>query len=75
MTTFRTGNMWTVWDEVDFFVITTNSTIKQNGAVVMGRGIAKQVRGYFPGIGNGGLPYGAVRPLLDDLPSNKEQNA
>lgn len=50
MPVFRTGNMWDVFDEVDHFVITTNAIIKANGAVVMGAGIAKQVRDRFPGI-------------------------
>lgn len=44
------GNMWSAWDQVDHFLITTNSTVKSNGAVVMGRGIARQMRDQFPGI-------------------------
>jgi len=50
MPTFRTGNMWEVFDEVDHFIITTNAVVKNNGALVMGAGIAKQVRDSFPGI-------------------------
>lgn len=50
MPIYRQGNMWSVFDEVDHFVITTNSFIKNNGAVVMGAGIAKQVRDTYPGI-------------------------
>lgn len=50
MPTFKTGNMWTVFDEVDLFLITTNATIKRNGAVVMGRGIARQARDRFSGL-------------------------
>lgn len=50
MPVFRTGDMWSVFDEVDYFVITTNAVIKRNGAVVMGAGIAKQVRDQYPGI-------------------------
>lgn len=50
MPTYRTGNMWNIFDKIDHFVITTNSVIKSNGAVVMGAGIAKQVRDRFPGI-------------------------
>lgn len=50
MAIYRHGNMWTVFDEVDHFLITTNSFLKQNGALVMGAGIAKQVRDTFPGI-------------------------
>jgi len=50
MPVFKTGDMWSVFDEVDYFVITTNAIIKNNGAVVMGAGIAKQVRDKWPGI-------------------------
>jgi hypothetical protein len=50
MPVFMTGDMWSVFDEVDYFVITTNAIIKRNGAVVMGAGIAKQMRDKYPGI-------------------------
>lgn len=50
MPEYRHGDMWSVLDEVDCFIITTNSTIKKDGAVVMGRGIAKQLRDREPGI-------------------------
>lgn len=41
------------WDELknaNALCITTNGTVKKNGAVVMGRGIAKEARDRFPGI-------------------------
>ena len=44
------GNMWSVFSQVDLFCITTNSYIKKNGALVMGRGIAQQARDKFPGL-------------------------
>lgn len=44
------GNMWDVFGKTDMFCITTNATIKKNGALVMGRGIARQARDRFPGI-------------------------
>jgi hypothetical protein len=50
MPTFKTGNMWSAFSEVDLFLITTNATIKRNGALVMGRGIARQARDRFPGL-------------------------
>ena len=40
MPIFKTGNMWTAFDETALFLLTTNSTVKRNGALVMGRGIA-----------------------------------
>ena len=50
MPIFKTGNMWTAFDEVALFLLTTNSTIKRNGVLVMGRGIARQARDRFPGL-------------------------
>ena len=50
MPTFTTGDMWTTFTETDLFLITTNATIKRNGALVMGRGIARQARDRFPGL-------------------------
>jgi hypothetical protein len=46
----RRGNMWSAWNEADLFLITTNSIIKKNGALVMGAGIARQARDRFPGL-------------------------
>lgn len=46
----KIGNMWSVFSQVDLFCITTNSFIKKNGALVMGRGIAQQARDKFPGL-------------------------
>lgn len=50
MPTYMQGDMRTVINQVDHFIVTTNSFIKTNGAVVMGRGLAKQVRDSFPGV-------------------------
>lgn len=44
------GNMWDVFGKTDMFCITTNATIKKNGALVMGRGIARQARDKLLGI-------------------------
>ena len=44
----RYGNMWSAFSDADFFVITTNSFVKANGAAVLGRGIARQARDRFP---------------------------
>ncbi len=41
------GNMWDFYDDADYFIFTGNSYIKTNGALVMGRGMAKQVRDKF----------------------------
>lgn len=42
--------MWSAYDDADLFLITTNSTLKKNGALLMGRGIARQARDLFPGL-------------------------
>ena len=48
MPQYMTGNMFDVFNLVDHFLITTNSTIKNNGELVMGRGIAKLVKDLWP---------------------------
>ena len=44
----KTKNMWDDYDKADLFLITTNSFIKKNGELVMGRGIAKEAKDRFP---------------------------
>ncbi len=46
------GDMWSVFGKTDLFLITTNPIIRKDGAVVMGRGIAKEMATRFPQ-----LPY------------------
>lgn len=48
MPEFRRGDMWTAYEPADLFLITTNSTIHRDGALVMGRGIARQAKERFP---------------------------
>lgn len=50
MAKFRKGNMLNHLDECDYACITTNSMVKKDGRLVMGRGIAQQVRDSFPDI-------------------------
>ena len=47
---FQRGDMWTAFTTADLFLITTNSTIRKDGALVMRRGIARQARDRFPGL-------------------------
>lgn len=42
-----TGDLWTY--PADWRVITTNGTVKRNGACVMGRGCAKEAKDRYPG--------------------------
>ncbi|MHA1755520.1 MAG: ADP-ribose-binding protein [Promethearchaeota archaeon] len=51
------GDLWEV--ECDVRVITTNGTVKRNGACVMGRGVALQAKQRFPK-----LPYELGRLIL-----------
>jgi hypothetical protein len=44
------GNIWDEIDNCDAIVITTNGTVKANGACVMGRGIAREARDRYPGV-------------------------
>lgn len=50
MPQLRLGNMWTAYTAADLFLVSTNSTIRQDGALVMGRGIARQAKERFPGL-------------------------
>jgi hypothetical protein len=51
MPTFETGDMWNEFGKPNtLFVVTTNSTIKKDGCLVMGRGLAKSVRDRLFGI-------------------------
>jgi len=50
MPIYKSGDMWSVLSEVDYYLVTTNSTINKNGSLVMGAGIAKQAKCLFPGI-------------------------
>jgi hypothetical protein len=42
------GDMWSVFDTTDIFMITTNPVRRKDGAVVMGRGIALEAKERFP---------------------------
>ncbi|MCB0093315.1 MAG: hypothetical protein KDE54_35745 [Caldilineaceae bacterium] len=42
------GDIWSVYEETDLFCITTNSTLKRTGDLVMGAGIALQAAQRFP---------------------------
>ena len=50
MPDFQSGDMWSAYAQAGLFLITTNATITRNGRLVMGRGIAKQVRDRFPSL-------------------------
>ena len=45
-----TGDMWSVFEQADLFLITTNGILNAHGALVMGAGIARQARDLFPGL-------------------------
>lgn len=50
MTIFKTGDMWDRFGEVDLFCITVNGTFNSNGELVMGKGIALELKARIPNI-------------------------
>jgi len=50
MPVYRQGDMWARYPLVDHFFITTNAVIDKKGALVMGAGIALEVKNRFPRI-------------------------
>lgn len=52
------GNMWNVFGKTDLFLITTNPIITIAEAVVMGRGLAKEIKDRYPD-----LPYDFAKQL------------
>jgi len=50
MPQFRAGDMWETYEDADLFLITTNSTLRKDGALVIGQGIAWQAKERFPGL-------------------------
>jgi len=55
------------WELPDVYLFTGNSTVKNNGALVMGRGAAKQVRDSYPGIDK---RFGTMLQARKDIKSN-----
>ena len=48
---YKYGDMWSIYpSHTNYLLFTANSYIKNNGALVMGRGAAKQARDRLPGI-------------------------
>lgn len=47
---YRRGNMWSMLEHADLFLITTNSYVRRDGELVMGRGIAREAKTRFPHI-------------------------
>ena len=62
------GNMWDVYHKTDVFMITTNPIMRQDGAVVMGRGIALEAKTRFPQ-----LPYDFGKRLKELHPEIDQQ--
>lgn len=46
----ETGDMFSIYDQTDLFCFTANSTIRKDDRLVMGAGMARQVRDRCPGI-------------------------
>jgi hypothetical protein len=54
-----TGDLWDFHAQGHYICITTNGTVRRDGACVMGRGIAKQAASRFPQ-----FPYAVGKELL-----------
>ncbi|MCG3211867.1 MAG: hypothetical protein FOGNACKC_05513 [Anaerolineae bacterium] len=50
MPQFRTGDMLTHWNTPDLLLITTNACVNAAGGLVMGAGVARQMRDRFRGL-------------------------
>lgn len=50
MPTYEFGNMFSMYGKTDNFIVTTNSFITKAGELVMGRGIALQLKDRIPDI-------------------------
>ena len=65
-----TGNIWTFHKEGNWITIPTNGIVRRDGACVMGRGLAQQVKNKFPAlpylIGIHINKYGNVIGLFED---------
>lgn len=46
----RRGDMWSVYDEADVFLVTTNAVLTRDYRLVMGGGIAKEALERYPGL-------------------------
>ena len=57
----KNGDMWDSYSTSDLFLITTNSYVRKDGALVMGRGIAQQAKTRYPSV-----PYQAGKWLRDN---------
>lgn len=50
MPIYEVGDMWSIFDSTDHFLITTNCHCRGDGALVMGRGIAAEAKRRFPNL-------------------------
>lgn len=68
------GDIWTAYDQASLFLFTSNSIIKSDGSLIMGSGIAAQVRDKHKGIAkrfgsimvNKGFKSGDIYGMLFD---------
>lgn len=60
------GNMWDAFGSGGLFLLTTNPIVRKDGAVVMGRGIAKEAATRFPT-----LPYDFGKRLFLKRPGGR----
>ena len=60
----ETGNMWSVFGKTDLWLFTGNSCVTKGGELVMGRGLALEVKNKCPGIARMfGIMIGSRQPV------------
>lgn len=50
MPIYEYGDMWDAWDDTDLFLFTSNNVVTRYEALVMGAGLARDVRDRWPGV-------------------------
>lgn len=66
----HTGDMWSAYPQADLFLFTGNGSVTKAGKLVMGRGMALEIRDRFPGLDKA---IGNVLRLQPDLWSVEHQ--
>lgn len=64
---YRRGNMWSVYQESDLFLITTNSYVRKDGELVMGRGIALEAKRRYPKLAKSAGDWLTKNGLVNDF--------
>ena len=67
MPTFLTGNLWDEWGRASLVLFTSNSSVKRNGCLVMGRGSALEAQRYPPDFATTAGSWVRAGGLMDQI--------